>query len=439
MSMAHKKQRNLLFLLVDCLRADMCFGEGRTAKTPTIDSLCRNGTVFLNAISSTSTTTPSVASILTALYPSVHGIRALGPSGSYQLNPNCTTLAEVLKKNGYNTYAEVTGTLLPEYGLDKGFDEYHFREVDEKYSPINDVYSPWGKSLIKRFEGKEFKEPWFVFIHFWELHFPRWIRKDFDAKGFGRNRYERALSSLDAYMGELLKYVNSNTVIVFHSDHGERLFETQFENFKREFLLFLLKFPRGSGLRRKLGYGSERIRQLVGRHGSHVLDIMVRVPLVFIGKGLFKQNKTIQHQVRQIDIFPTIVEALGLDCKNMVVHGRSLLPLINDQEILELPAFCEAVGIPLGGKKNWLVGIRTSQYKFIFSPYNERIPEELYDLRIDPYEKRNIVKKEPETARKLRRKIEDEYLTLTTSVKETKLSAKEDEKIMLTLKKLGYL
>jgi arylsulfatase A-like enzyme len=406
----------------------MCYGQERTAKTPTIDSLRKIGTFFLNAISATTTTPTSVASILTGLYPPTHAIRSF----RYKLNPDCITLAEVFRSNGYNTYAEVTATLGPKYGLNKGFNHYHYREV------INDVYSPWGKSLIKRFERKEFKEPWFIFIHFFELHFPRKIHKQFDTKEYGRSRYERALSSLDAYIGELLEYVDRDTVIVLHADHGERLFETKFRSFKRKFLLFSMKLP-GHKLKQKLGLGPERIRPLIGRHGSHVLDIMVKVPLIFFGRELFPENNSIRQQVRQIDVFPTIVNSLKLEYEDNIIDGRSLLPLMKGEEMSEVPTFCEAVGIPLGSKKNWLMGIRTLKYKYVFSPYNDKFPEELYDLEQDPMEKKNILNKKRDIAKELRRKIEEEYLKLGKSEKEFKFSTSEEDILKARLRTLGYL
>lgn len=133
-------RKNVLFLLVDCLRADKCWGNKRTAKTPTIDSLCQKGTVFSQAISTTTTTSPSVASILTGVYPPVHGIRSLS---GYKLNHRMKTLAEVFLENGYNTYAEVTGPLLPVLGLNKGFDEYKLRDRNDN------LYSSWYESLLR--------------------------------------------------------------------------------------------------------------------------------------------------------------------------------------------------------------------------------------------------------------------------------------------------
>ena len=59
---------NILFLLIDCLRADAVVGEDRGARTPTLDRLVRSGVACTQAIASASSTTPCVASLLTGSY-----------------------------------------------------------------------------------------------------------------------------------------------------------------------------------------------------------------------------------------------------------------------------------------------------------------------------------------------------------------------------------
>ena len=68
---------NILFLLIDCLRADAVVGEDRGARTPTLDRLVRSGVACTQAIASASSTTPCVASLLTGTYSFVHGIRSI--------------------------------------------------------------------------------------------------------------------------------------------------------------------------------------------------------------------------------------------------------------------------------------------------------------------------------------------------------------------------
>ena len=89
-------------------------------------------------------------------------------------------------------------------------------------SRSNNMYSSWYDDLLTRFANKEFQEPYFIFIHFFELHQPRLLAKEYNTANFGDNKYERALSSLDAQLGKLLNLVDDKTLIILHGDHGEK-------------------------------------------------------------------------------------------------------------------------------------------------------------------------------------------------------------------------
>lgn len=377
--------------MVDCLRADKCWGNARTAKTPGIDALCRRGVTFTQAITTATTTSPAVASILTGLYPLVHGVRSLR---GYKLNTEVRTLAEVLSQSGYHTYAEVTGPLMPQLGISKGFTHYHLRDKS------SNVYSPWYDDLLTKFRDKEFQEPYFIFLHLFELHLPRVVAKEYNNNDFGKNRYERALSSLDASLGKLLSYVDDDTVIIFHADHGEKIAQTMLEEYSFRIRDYLSKLKRKVGL-------EERGKPKLQGHSFHVYDYLIRVPLVFVGKGIFPEGKVISDQVRQIDIFPTVIQALQLKYEDSKIHGRSLFPLIKGKTMPEIPAYCEACGQLLTDQTRWLAGIRSSKYKYVFTPYASNVSEELYDLEKDPNEEENIITKRPEIAQELREQLRE--------------------------------
>ena len=159
-------QPNILFLLIDCLRADAILGPDRGAQTPTLDRLVRNGVAYTQAVSSASSTTPCVASLLTGTYSFVHGIRSIF---GLKMNAAVFSLAEAFQAHGYQTVAEVSGPLFPETGLPRGFDTYHFREGSAYLS------TAWGADFRHRLQSQEFRQPWFLFLHFWELHHHRHI------------------------------------------------------------------------------------------------------------------------------------------------------------------------------------------------------------------------------------------------------------------------
>ena len=207
---------NILMVVVDCLRSDRIFGENRTCKTPNIDKIAQKGVCVPNMFVENSVTAPSFASIFTGCYSLAHGVTSLL---GCRINPEMTTLADILMANDYNTYAEATGPLLPILGLDQGFDVYNFREQGDYY------FTQWGENLVRRFKNREFKGPWFSMVHFWELHEPRQVRPDFDSDEFGDNTYDQAVSSLDEYLGRLFEAAGDDTVIILTGDHGERILE----------------------------------------------------------------------------------------------------------------------------------------------------------------------------------------------------------------------
>jgi len=412
--------RNVLFLLVDCLRADAVWGNDRATVTPTIDGLMARGTYFREAISTAGTTTTCVASLMTGNYPFAHGIRTLN---GYKLNSGCVTLPQILKKQGYHTYAEVTGPLSPVTGLDRGFDEYEYR-TENIY-----LYEEWGEKLRRKFKQGMFREPWFVFLHLWEIHKPRKVLEGFDSKRFGADRYERAVSSLDPQIGRLLAAVGDNTIIVLHGDHGENR-----EVARRN---LLARFYR---LKRRFAYPVDPRFYKVG-HGFHVYDFIVRVPLLFFGPGIFPEGKVVPDQVRQIDVCSTLAETVGLDMPSSV-HGRSLIPLIRGEPLGEVPAHVAAVGGHLRNSQNWRVGIRTNGWKYVFAPRNPGIPEELYHLQADPHEWRNLAKTNRTTAEELRRQlldiVSDTYYVRDVADGE-EMSEEEKKAMEERLKELGYL
>src|SRR5207249_10698345 len=119
---------NLLLVSIDTLRADHLGAYGYHLPTsPTIDArLAGEGVTFTDVYSQSPKTTPSHMTLLTSLYPSVHGVE-LWQNGkpAHVLNPAVHTLAEFLKNAGYATAAFTGGAQVdPARGFDQGFDLY---------------------------------------------------------------------------------------------------------------------------------------------------------------------------------------------------------------------------------------------------------------------------------------------------------------------------
>jgi len=412
-------RRNLLVILIDCLRADLCYGERGSAITPVFSRLRQQGTSFNQAITAATFTTPAVASLMTGLYPFAHGIRSLK---GHKLSPGCVTLAEILSQNGYQTRALATGPLLPETGLHRGFEDYQYRQGKDH------LYTGWRNLLHAELDGlaRQHKS-WFLFLHLWELHVPRYLLPAFNRAEFGTTRYERSLSCLDREVGEILERLDlEQTVVVLHGDHGERYERSIVERCIRKLKRHLLGWGAGRGWY-KLG------------HGYHVYDFLIRVPLTFVAQGLFPAGVQIDTQVRQIDIMPTILEAMGIPLDREInIHGRSLLPLIDGTPIEELPALIEASGLGNPDPRNRLIGIRIPPWKYVFAPHNPMIAPELYHLGEDPQESKNLVSQHAAIAKELQNSI---VATQARSEEEaiTPMTREEQEQVEKRLRELGYI
>lgn len=400
---------NVLLLLVDCLRADAL--GGRDVATPTLDALRARGVSFVQAIASTSTTTPCVASMLTGTYSPRHGVRSIGGE---RLHPTLATLPELLRDAGYHTVAEVTGPLGPESGVDRGFVEYNVRPASVYLS------DGWGQELIRRVAQRELPEPWFLFLHLWELHTPRKVSTSHRGRDHGGNRYNRALASLDATLAPLIGAVPKESLVLVHGDHGERLIDGYFAY-------------RWYRLQRDL-LGPGRVRKREG-HESDVYEVLIRVPLLVVAPERMPAGTRVDQLVRQVDIMATVLDLLdhpvppGLD-------GVSLVPAAFAGVDLGLAAFIEACGRVFGAPGERRHGWRTARWKYIAAPHAPELPEELYDLEQDPQELHNVAEREPEIVAELRARVAD---VEGGAVAPETLSADEQAIVEQRLRDLGYL
>ena len=138
-----------------------------------------------------------------------------------------------------------------------------------------------------------------------------------------------------------------------------------------------------------------------------------------------------------MDIFPTIFEIIGInDSPKGILDGRSLVPILENKNITELPAYFNTIThaeITLDDK----VGIRTSKYKY-FRPTTTKDQElNLYDLENDPQENINIAEDNPEIVTSMEKILEE--MTKDLDVDEEKLTEEEEKIVEAQLKDLGYI
>ena len=470
-------KKNILFILIDNFHAEKCFGETKTSVTPNIDLLIKNGTYFSHAITAAPSTCPSLSSIFTSHYPFESVIR---DKKNYVLNPEIENYIANLKNFGYTTYAMVSQSITL-YGIVKFFDNV------TSYSTNSSVHDGYGDHIIQKLKSNNMDEPWFYYIHLLDLHgYKKFDEneklKQFHDDSYGINKYEQMVSSLDKWLGELLPNIDfDNTLVIFTSDHGseDARFSKKLQEYKKNIRTYqpglLIKSstkmsknipsflnPLKKSLKQKfldkrkkilskkadneiktiknleLSPYDKRIMENAVKATYNVFDDRLKIPLLFVGCNI-PQTKIIKNQVRSIDIFPTIAEIIGLT-KESSQRGRSLVPLIEGNITDELPAFIESATNHVDTLSENVVGLRTSTFKYFRDKLDSNSNKNLYDLKDDPLEEKNIAFERSDIVEQM----EEELLKIKNDGifenKERNLIDDEDAKLVNEeLKKLGYI
>ena len=175
---------NVILITLDTTRPDHLGYNGyNNTKTTNIDQLAKQGVVFTQAIAPIPITLPSHCSILTGLDVFSHGIR---DNGTFYVRNNITTLAEILKKNGYKTAAVIASFVLDRrFKLNQGFDSYE-DELDIDADKNNRKATTWQGHTYNRFERpagevsriaidwleNNYADKFFLWLHFYDPHQP---------------------------------------------------------------------------------------------------------------------------------------------------------------------------------------------------------------------------------------------------------------------------
>ncbi len=258
----------MILIVVDTLRADALSSNGRSdAQTRHLDELARESFVFKNAYSSASWTLPSMSSLLTGLFPSVH----LATKPASRLPRKLPTLASYLRDAGYLTGAIGDNTLLGgRSNLGQGFEEYDFypkrstrdfgSNLLARYSgifgrrfalrPSTEDLTDLAEEWIERHGDRDF----FLWLHYLDPHLPYapperflddagvWGLEHFQSVRVGtkkvsreerkqvRELYQAEVRYVDEQVGRLIAFLKEknlfeDSLVVLTSDHGEEFWD----------------------------------------------------------------------------------------------------------------------------------------------------------------------------------------------------------------------
>jgi arylsulfatase len=376
---------------IDSLRHDHlgCYGYARDT-SPHIDQLAAEGVRFTNALSPTSWTLPAHMTLLTGLPPERHGVNVDGR----RLQKEVLTFAEVLREAGWATAGFVSGPYLhSSYGFAQGFGRYDDATfVSPDVLSHRAVTSPGLVQLVigwlREWRRAEASAPFFVFLHMWDVHYdfipPAPFDEMFDpdyegdvtADLFSRSRdihpgmerrdldhvialYDGEIRYTDFHLGELLDHLAEQglldaTIVLVTADHGEEFFE----------------------------HGEKG-------HGRNLYGETVRVPLVARWPAKISPGGVVDQLVTLEDVPRTLLSLLGIPAAPELARwGRDLSPLLDG------PAGSVPRRAAFGDLHGQLAYLRTDSHKFISTLVGQR-REELYDLRSDPAERRNLLEARP--------------------------------------------
>lgn len=433
----------MLLVTIDTLRADRlsCYGYAR-ATTPNLDRLANEGLRYTHAQSPRAKTTPSIASVMSGLYPHEHGVRDL----AQPLASKVPTLAEALSRAGYATGAIVGNWVLTDArsGLARGFELWceslpDVNAVPPDGAPERKATSMTDAALaaLGRDEAprdgagpargalKRDGAPWMLWLHYMDPHgayeapaehqrfaselpdplpledaTPHPLHRhrvaEYNAPAdtrladgridanLVRDRYDAEVRYVDAELGRLLEVLRASgdldsTLVIVTSDHGESLGEHR--------------------------YWFE--------HGVYAYEATCRVPLIVRPPGgCAPQARDVD--VSLVDLTPSLLRWLGLAPISPAheLHSGPGAWLIDPDartEGLVRPVFSEKVeGADLAGAVQ-IKAVRIGDWKLIQRYAARRaadggagsialLSEELYELASDPSETHNRIEAPPADA-----------------------------------------
>ena len=409
---------NIVFILADDLGWNQLSCYGGPYHTPNIDALAGQGMRFTQAYASAAVCSPTRAAIHTSKYPArlqlTDFIKGQPFPDSLLRQPDWrkylpleeVTLAEVLKKNGYRTAFFGKWHLSPEkkppeslpfnpdkQGFDKALVTYkpHSELTDPEHDPHN-VDSITTRALD--FLDKQEDGPFFLFISHNAIHDPLMESKARIDRYLGDSTLEQyrvrpelaaMVERLDIGVDKVLDKIDQldlydNTVVIFYSDNGGK------ERYASQ-----RPFRRGKGWLYEGG---------------------VRVPLIFRYPPAIQPHSTSDQVLSSIDLFPTIMDLVGLENIDQEMDGKSFAkqlkgaPSEDDRTLYwHYPHYHRGSGMRPAS------ALRDGDYKLI--EWHEALltgigePYELYDLNEDPGELNNLVHSKPRVFSTLRDQLEE--------------------------------
>ncbi len=398
LDLAEREDLNVMFLLVDTLRADRLGMYGYHRDTsPITDGWASTGVRFDRHLAQSSWTKSSMASLWTGLSPMRTGVTRYDDV----VSEDAVMPAERLREAGFQTIGIYrNGWVAPTFGFNQGFDVYTHaprRKLNPAVRAKNPTISLDGNDEDTVAAGMEFLRisghdgRWFLYLHLMDIHE---FVYDEESALFGASHsdmYDNSILWTDGTLNVLFNHLaefglSKNTLVVLTADHGEAF----------------------------------RERGLEG-HARAVYRETTEIPFFILFPFKLETPLVVPTRSHGIDVWPTILELIGLEPFEDT-DGVSRVP--------EILAAADGESIPdttaLGYSfldENWgrqtkpprhRLAVTEGSYRFVVRSgitdveTSEPI-EELFNSDADPSELENLLETEPEVADRLR-EAGDEWL-----------------------------
>lgn len=432
--------RNVLLLTVDTLRADRlnAYGYAVRATSPNLDALLAGGVTFERASAPRAATWPSLATVLTGLYPSGHGVVENG----YELPDGLPSLPLLLRSAGYRTGAFLSNMCKANH---QGWDAFACTGGED------------GKTIARALEwvGSAEREgddrPWLLWVHLFGAHGPYYNGGGVAAAELDPG-YEGPLGpkkwQLDRIMEEEIALDERDIA------HLDALYDAAVIGSDRLAGRLL------RGLRERGGLGEDAVVVLLADHGEELYDhhgylyhacsvyeTTLHVPLGILVPGLLPGGGRVRQRVELGDVLPTLLDLLGVTGPEES-HGVSLVPYLDRSAGggsgggPGRPAFGEYGQVPLHT-------VAAGDWKLVWNPTGHQpycvagAPEghypldrvELYDLAADPGETVNLAEENPARVAELSGLIERRFAGLRRRAETQEIP----EALREELRALGYV
>ena len=425
-SPSRKNRTNILFITVDSLRSDFICNPA--VDTPNLNRLAKEGVHFLQALTNYTQTFGSHLSLFTGNLPFRYSFHSKKLPADIMTHRH---IFSVLHDHGLRNLIYKPNFSLPFVGQNMG---YEYDAIPYQYTNEN------RKGLLRTIKSLERrKQNYFLFLWFLDCHYPYGSTKykkddllELIWNGRGnevRELYKESVERIDEFLGKIFSLVSDNTLVIVLGDHGEYWGE-KLENTKDFHYQDL--------------------------HSSTTFDAVLNPALIMKGAALPK-NMKVNTQVRFIDIYPTVLEILGIS-SSWPMDGKSLLPVIRKEETGHRLHWGGSFGTNARTVRDypWKMIVRGKQVDPSFENhvYFRESDVLTYNLEVDPHETRNIHGQNKEIDSMLHKKLNklemdnsngqmtyDQYSQHLESYLEmmSKLSSESKEKVIKDLRALGYM